>query len=265
MTRDEQWLLEEKYGGTPSPAYEKDRERLLQGEPVAYLIGHTPFLGLTIHLDSRPLIPRPETEWWTEQLVVRGAGSQTVGVRLGRAARSAPTVWSAGEQLTFIDLCAGSGAIGCAALRYLKNAQVYFGEIDPGHASTIAKNIHTNGLDESRAHICIGDLFAPFPDMTFDIIAANPPYIPESRELDRTVTDYEPALALRSGKDGLDLTRRLIDALPRALAPYGIAWIECDSEGAEAARAHAVRAGLEAAILADQYERPRVVVVRLPA
>ncbi len=93
MDKDAQWLLEEKYGGLRNPRFEKDRERLAKGEPVAYVIGCQPFLGLKIHLDSHPLIPRPETEWWTEQLLTALASRESAEsfsvVRLGLAARSA--------------------------------------------------------------------------------------------------------------------------------------------------------------------------------
>ena len=62
MTKDERWLLDEKYGGKETPEYETDKKRLAAGEPLAYIIGWQPFLGLKIYLDSKPLIPRPETE-----------------------------------------------------------------------------------------------------------------------------------------------------------------------------------------------------------
>lgn len=242
-------------------------------EPLAYQIGDQPFLSLTIYLDSRPLIPRPETEWWTEQLLSElGDGGRFArgGFRSATAREEAilqqenmppsssevPT-----KPLTFLDLCAGSGAIGCAALKYLPDAEVYFGEIDPAHETTIMRNIRENHLDESRAHVCIGDLFEPFADMTFDIIAANPPYVPADRELDVSVTDYEPALALRSGPDGLDHIRRIALALKPHLAPSGQAWIECDSAHAEMVRALFRDEGFAAEIRTDQYEVPRILVV----
>ena len=218
MTKDEQWLLEEKYGGVRTPKYEVDKKRLAIGEPLGYVIGSQPFLGLNIFLDSRPLIPRPETEWWTEQLLNKLTQSGCVH-----------------DELRFLDLCAGSGAIGCAVLARMPNAQVYFGEIDPAHEATILKNIRANNLDESRAHICIGDLFEPFKNQKFDIITANPPYIPADRVLDNSVTDYEPARALFAGADGLDLIRRIASALPKHLASGDEAWIEVDSAHAVAA------------------------------
>jgi release factor glutamine methyltransferase len=212
-------------------------------EPEAYREGWVPFLGLKIYLDSRPLIPRPETEWWVEQLVLKNAA----------------------PKLSVLDLCAGSGAIGCAVLKQFPTAQVYFGEIDPKHEATIRKNIRENNLDESRAHVCSGDLFAPFSnrtsDVRFDIVAANPPYVPSDRELPKSVTDYEPALALRAGPDGLGVIRRIATELKNHLKPGGQAWIECDSEHAKVARALFERAGFSAKSMSDQYDRPRVIVV----
>ena len=259
MTRDERQLLEEKYGGDASaPGFEEDRERLAAGEPLAYVIGWQPFLGLKISLDSHPLIPRPETEWWTEQLLntLSGGGDAGSGVsaRLPNPRRR-----------SFLDLCAGSGAIGCAALKILPDAEVYFGEIDPAHEATINKNIRENGLNTFHSHVFIGDLFDPFPpEIRFDIIAANPPYIPEGRALDPSVADHEPARALRAGGDGLDLIRRIAEELPRRLAPGGQAWVEIDSAHAAAARDLFAGQSFSASILPDQYGVPRVIVVSWP-
>jgi HemK-like putative methylase len=182
-------------------------------------------------------------------------------VRLGLAARSATEFVSSGKRLKFLDLCAGSGAIGCAALARLPDAQVYFGEIDSAHEKTILKNIRENNLDELRAHVCIGDLFEPFGNTKFDIIAANPPYIPSGRELPPSVADYEPSQALYSGEDGLDIIRRIATELPKHLNSDGEAWIECDSPTAETARELFVAQGFSAKIRNDQYGAPRVIVV----
>ena len=279
MTRDEQWLLNEKYGGKETAEYEADRKRLALEEPLGYVIGWQPFLGLKIYLDSkplippysarasqgtRPLIPRPETEWWVEQLLGELTGRK-MGVGLGQAARSAPIFRPVSEYtLKFLDLCAGSGAIGCATLARLPNARVYFGEIDPAHEMTIAKNIRENNLDTARSDIRIGDLFEPFNDMQFDVIASNPPYVPSKRALPMSVTNYEPAHALYAGTDGLDIIRRIASELPKYLARDGIAWIECDTAHAAAACAVFEAHGLSATIRTDQYNEPRTLVVSFP-
>ena|SRR6185369_9734818 len=244
MTKDERWLLDEKYGGVATPQFEADKKRLASGEPVAYVIGSQPFLGLTIALDSKPLIPRVETESWTDDLLTH----------VGRTT----------SNMEFLDLCAGSGAIGCAALSRLPDAHVYFGEIDPVHEPTIRKNIRDNKLDEGRATIGIGDLFEPFGDTIFDVIASNPPYVPDARALPASVASHEPAQALFAGEDGLRVIRRIAEALPRHLKQGGEAWIECDSAHASDACALFTDRGFSAEIRNDQYGDPRVLVVSYP-
>ncbi|MFZ2167411.1 MAG: methyltransferase, partial [Minisyncoccia bacterium] len=187
-------------------------------------------------------------------------------VRLGQAARSDAVRGPASEAPSrFLDLCAGSGAIGCAALAHLPEAQVYFGEVDSAHEATIHKNIRENGLDASRAETRVGDLFEPFGDLQFDVITSNPPYVPTDRALPPSVANYEPALALFAGDDGLDFIRRIALELPKRLAPGGIAWIECDSGHADATRALFEEQGFTATVRDDQYGKPRIVVVSFPA
>ncbi len=259
MKKDEQWLLEEKYGGVANESFAHDCDRLAKGEPVAYVIGWQPFLGLKIFLDSHPLIPRPETEWWTEELLT-GIGNRMRKVWPTEGRRSEDFLKTV-SGFRFLDLCAGSGAIGCAALAQLPEAQVYFGEIDPAHEATILRNIRENNLDESRAIIRIGNFFEPFGDMQFDIIAINPPYIPSDRTLSASVADYEPAQALFAGSDGLALIRRIAHDLPTYLARGGEAWIECDSAHTAAACALFTNKGLHSEIRTDQYGIPRFLVV----
>ncbi|MHB8913921.1 MAG: N5-glutamine methyltransferase family protein [Minisyncoccota bacterium] len=259
--KDERWLLEEKYAGEETEEFEEDKKRLASGEPLGYVIGWQPFLGLKIHLDSHPplrqgfagraLIPRAETEWWTDRLLrMSDISCPTSDVGHDMSDIFTPRV---------LDLCAGSGAIGCAALARLPDAHVYFGEIDPAHEATIAENIRANNLDASRADIRIGDLFEPFGDMTFDLIAANPPYVPAARALPESVAGYEPAIALFAGDDGLAIIRRIALELPERLAPGGVAQIECDSAHAAAACTLFTDQGFKAEIRTDQYGAPRVI------
>ncbi len=265
MTRDETWLLDEKYEGDASaPGFAADCARLAKGEPLAYVIGSQPFLGLTIHLDSHPLIPRVETEWWVEQLLEKASDTISETLRSATTRAGGNSVLRnrvTREPLGFLDLCAGSGAIGCALLARLSEAHVSFGEIDPSHEATILKNIRENGLDESRAAVRIGDLFAPFAGLRFDVIAANPPYIPSGRALDASVAEHEPGLALFAEEDGLALIRRLAAKLADHLAPGGEAWVEVDSEHAQAAADLFKARGLSVGIHTDQYGRPRVLLI----
>lgn len=242
---------------------EDDLRRLALEEPLAYVLGHIPFLGLSIRLDSpheiaadgisrsrRPLIPRPETEWWTE-LFIKAVNDRTT--IYGSAANAVP--------VRVLDLCAGSGAIGLSILKHCKHALVSFGELVPEHARLIRLNIEHNGLAAERADVRSGDLFAPFPHETFDIIATNPPYIPEGRPLPESVARYEPAEALYAGTDGLALIRRILAEAPAHLAEKGELWMECDFENAEAAAELAREAGARRAeVREDSYGRPRLLV-----
>lgn len=234
-------LIKDKYQGDESADITSDLERLRAGEPLAYVIGWIPFLGLHIDLASRPLIPRVETEYWTEFLVAH------LKERFGDS------------PFSLLDLCAGSGAIGLSVMKALPQAKVSFGEIDEEHAGQIRRNAELNHLSSPDTRS--GDLFTPFEGEKFDVIVTNPPYVPEGRELEKSVSDYEPALALFAGVDGLSVISRICREAPLHLAPEGELWIECDST-----HANQVLELLPttAAIHEDQYGRPRVVVSYYP-
>lgn len=241
--KDVDALIREKYEGDPDADLTEELRRLQGGEPLAYVIGHIPFLGLSIDLASRPLIPRPETEWWTEKLAAH-IGTKDIRV---------------------LDLCAGSGAIGLALLKHCPNARVSFGELVLEHARTIRKNLERNGLDSSRADIRTGNLFEPFEGERFDLIATNPPYIPETRPLPESVSTFEPSEALYSGGDGLGVISSITKEAKEHLLPSGEVWMECDIENIEeAAKLLAESGALRTEIQNDQYERPRFVVAFYP-
>ncbi len=248
MASDLELLVRDKYDGDASRVSEEDTTRLAAGEPLAYVIGWQPFLGLRIGLDSKPLIPRPETEWWTELLIAH------LREKFGD------------QPLAFLDLCAGSGAIGLSLLKSFPNARVSFGELKAEHCEQIRKNIELNGLDAARADIRESDLFAAFlqadgAPMRFDVIATNPPYIPENRELDDSVAKYEPHEALFSGSDGLDLITRIANEAGAHLVSGGELWMECDSSNARSAQQLLADAGAtRARLLDDLYGRPRLLV-----
>lgn len=235
-------LRQDKYGGDASVDITKDIQRLSAGEPLAYVIGWMPFLGLRVRLDSHPLIPRPETEDWTEALVAH------LKERFGNT------------PFRVLDLCAGSGAGGLAVLASCPQAKVSFGELMPAHEKTIRLSIEENGLDAGRADIRTGDLFKPFSGERFAVVLANPPYIPEARSLDASVVEHEPSEALFSGPDGLTLIRRIAQEVPEYLSRPGELWMECDIENIEEAQVLLQKQGAKTNIRNDQYGRPRVCV-----
>lgn len=243
FTNERELLIRDKYDGDTAADLTDDLARLQAGEPLAYVIGWTPFMGLRIGLESKPLIPRPETEWWTEQLIER------LRERFGIA------------PFTVLDLCAGSGAIGLAILKAFPNAWVSFGEVRASHALEIGETLRANDLDASRASIHVSDLFDSFPRDSFDCIATNPPYIPSSRLLEASVLDHEPSEALFAGEDGLAVIERIATETPQHVGPGSELWMECDIANIEAASVLlTVHGAATTEIRTDQYGRPRIVV-----
>jgi release factor glutamine methyltransferase len=244
MTKEEQWLLEEKYGGEKSEGFFADLERLKAGEPLAYLIGSIPFLGCTIYLDSRPLIPRPETEFWVEKAIGE----------IRSAAPKAPRV---------LDLCAGSGAIGIAVAKAIPSAHVTFAEIDEHHYHTINRNIRENGIMAEHCEVLVSDLFENIKD-TYDFILTNPPYIdPALDRSDLSVRVHEPHLALYGGKEGLALIEKTIEKAPVHLNQGGQLWTEHEPEQADAIKEFAAQHGFTSATHNDQYKVPRYSILNV--
>ncbi len=213
------WLLRDKYNGVESADFARDVLRLKSGEPLAYVIGWVPFLDTKIYLDSHPLIPRPETEYWVKiainELQNRGLKNQKV-----------------------LDLCAGSGCIGVAVAKAIPNAEVHFAEIDSSHHNTIRKNILENGIDENRAQIFGGDLFE-HAEKNYDMILTNPPYIATdlAARVAENVLAHEPEKALWAGEDGMNLIKKIIELAPEYLNKNGVLYLEHEPEQVEKIKA----------------------------
>ncbi|MBU0749949.1 HemK family protein methyltransferase [Patescibacteria group bacterium] len=230
-------LIRDKYEGDRFVDLTSDIERLRRGEPLAYVIGWIPFLDLHIDLTSKPLIPRTETEWWTEQLIQH----------LQETNGDTP--------FSLLDLCAGSGAIGLAVLSTFPHATVTFSELVPAHGEQIIQNAAINGIDASRVDVRVGNVFEPIGTDTFDIIATNPPYIPSDRTLEDTLS-FEPSEALYSGSSGMDVITRICTEAQDHINLNGELWMECDVSNIEMAQALIPGS----TIRTDQYGRPRVLV-----
>lgn len=212
MNREQEWLLRDKYQGAECEAFRADCARLESGEPLAYIIGWVPFLTTKIYLDSKPLIPRPETEYWTAKAIAE----------INQSGNSSPKI---------LDLCAGSGCIGIAMLAAVPDAACDFAELDRVHHATILKNVRENGIDESRIRIMGGSLFENVHD-TYDVIVTNPPYIdPElSLRVEESVINHEPHLALFGGSAGMEPLSEIVQEAPAHLNPGGVLYLEHEPE-----------------------------------
>ena len=252
MAQEENWLLNEKYNGEKSEAFFADCKRLALGEPLAYLIGHTPFLDSRIFLDSHPLIPRVETEHWVKEAieVIKTQQTNSLGI--------------VETQIKVLDLCAGSGCIGVAVAKNVPNAVVDFSELDKAHLPTIEKNLKENSIGQSRYKIFHSSLFNSLRENKYDFILSNPPYI--NAELDRTdddVLNNEPHLALFGGKDGMDIIKEIIETSPNHLKNNGQLWIEHEPEQVQEINTLATKSGFEITNHKDQYKRDRYSILVL--
>jgi len=215
ISQDSKWLLEEKYNGEKTAGFFTDVKRLALGEPLAYIIGHTPFLDTTIHLDSHPLIPRAETEFWVEKAITE---IKQLDVPIPR----------------ILDLCAGSGCIGTAVAVAIPKAIVDFSEIDEDHIETIKKNLHANTIDSARTNVVHSSLFTKLPHR-YDVILSNPPYIDETlNRVDTSVKNFEPHIALFGGIGGMEVITKIIEEAKDHLTSGGQLWIEHEPEQSDA-------------------------------
>lgn len=235
MTKEESWLLKEKYNGIATEAFQKDCALLNAGEPLAYLIGWVSFLNAKIYLDSKPLIPRPETEFWTEEVLKEIEKTPAKNTRI-------------------LDLCAGSGCVGIALLKNSESSTVDFVEIDEKHHATIAKNIRENGINPARTYVYGGNLFESVPTNQYDFILSNPPYIdPKHDRSEENVRAHEPHTALYGGTDGMEIIIGIINKAQNFLAPHGVCYIEHEPEQTKAIAVLATQKGFTSATKPDQF------------
>lgn len=231
-----------------SEAFHADLERLKAGEPLAYLIGHTPFLNCQLRLDSHPLIPRTETEYWVEKSIESIQKDSKPDTKI-------------------LDLCAGSGCIGVAVAKVVSDSHILFAEIDPNHLSTIRKNLEHNLPDYSKRKeylkVVESNLFENVDD-TFDFIFTNPPYIdPAVDRTEYSVNSYEPHLALYGGSEGLTVIDDIVSSAPKYLKEGGQLWIEHEPEQVEVIHSLAKKNNFSVATYKDQYDVERYSVLLL--
>lgn len=252
--QEEQWLLKEKYKGEKSDAFFADCKKMALGEPLAYLIGHTPFLGCKIWLDSRPLIPRPETEFWTEKAIAEIKQQPDLKPDLG---------FDSGP-LQIMDMCSGSGCVGIAIAKAIPNSLVDFAELEKKHLATIEKNIAENKIPSERVRVKQSNLFSNFPDKKYDFIFSNPPYIDtDNSRADESVVDFEPHTALFGGRGGIEVIEQLITTAPNHLKPSGQLWIEHEPEQSKQIILLAEESGFKCSTHTDQYNLERYSILVL--
>ena len=179
-------------------------DRLLAGEPLAYVLGEWEFYGMKLTVNANVLIPRDDTCAVTE-LAIRQAMFLNANPRI-------------------LDLCTGSGCIGLAIANRVKDAKVTLGDLSREAMQVAKKNITAQKLTARVSCVQVNALEEPPAFLgKFDLIVSNPPYITtdEMRELPDSVAKFEPHMALHGGNDGLDFYRAITENYKNALKPGG--------------------------------------------
>ncbi|MBQ7305335.1 MAG: peptide chain release factor N(5)-glutamine methyltransferase [Clostridia bacterium] len=215
------------------------RDQRLQRVPLQYLLHQQSFMGHDFYVDSRVLIPRPETELLTELAIAEMQHRRTA-----------------------LDLCCGSGCIGISLALAVPEVDVHSADLSPDALAVTHRNAEALG---AKLTLHQGDLFAAVQGLRFDLIISNPPYIPteDCRSLQAEVMQ-EPGMALDGGADGYDFYRRIAQEAPAHLNAHGVVLLEVGFDQAEGVAALLRQAGFqETCIHHDLQGIPRMVVAHL--
>ena len=213
MQKEIEWLLKEKYRGRLTTAAKKDIVKLKKGEPVDYLIGFIEFVGCNIDLSLKPLIPRPETEYWTQKAIgdIQSSSKRNSNIQC-------------------LDIFAGSGCIGIAILKHIQKSNVDFAEKDKRFVRQVLFNLKKNNILKKRFTVVCSDIFDGI-SRKYNYIFANPPYVAQKRRksVQNSVLKYEPQGALFAGKDGLKYIKGFLKEARHHLLGNGRIYLEFDS------------------------------------
>lgn len=191
----------------------------LSGAPLAYVLGHVEFYGLDLLCDERVLIPRPETE-------------TVVDVAL----KALPPP-SAGHSPLVLDVGTGSGNIALAIAHERPDIHVIATDVSIDALEVARENARRHRLADRVRFIAARSLSAFPPDVKADLLVSNPPYIPaDDPQVQHSVHDFEPHVALYSGSDGTEILAELIAHTPSVLNAGGVLVCEIGFSQAQAIR-----------------------------
>jgi release factor glutamine methyltransferase len=215
-----------------------------RGEPIAYISGAREFFSRSFEVGPDVLVPRPETE-------------TLVGAVLDGARDR--------ENLVIADLGTGSGCIAVTLAAELPHARIIATDVSGAALEVARRNAVRHGVDE-RVTFAQG-VWGGALETPVDVVVSNPPYVTveEMQLLPRDVADFEPAIALAAGEDGLESYRSLLTSLPGKLCDNATIALEVDPRRADAV-VQLVMAGYPSAttrIADDLTHSPRVVVARV--
>ncbi len=234
----------------PRPAVERLEGfvgRLLEGEPLQYVLGETVFMGHPFKVDRRALIPRPETELLVEA-VLKHEG-----------------LWRK-ERPRVADIGTGSGCIAISLTMASPRAKFYAVDISPAALDLARENARSLGV-EDRIDFIHGSLLDPLEPDSLDAVVSNPPYVAaaEYNRLPREIHDHEPPMALEGGPDGLSVISRLVQQAATRLKSGGILLMEIGEDQAARVRDLMEAAGFfNVEIIRDLAGQDRIAVCGKP-
>ncbi|XOB46355.1 MAG: HemK family protein methyltransferase [Candidatus Nealsonbacteria bacterium] len=181
--------------------------------PREYKKGFVDFLGCKIDLSKKPFIPRIETEYWVKRAIKEIKNSKLKV-----------------KNLEILDIFAGSGCIGIAILKNIKNSFVDFVDNNKKAIFQIKINLKINKISSKKYKIYRSNLFEKLKGEGYDFIFANPPYVAEERlkEVQNSVLKYEPKTTFLAGKKGLHYIKKFLKEAKKFLKKRGIAYLEFD-------------------------------------
>ena len=185
------------------------------GVPLQYITGQVNFMGLTLRVDKRALIPRPETEELIEELISNHRES---------------------ENLRVLDLGTGSGAISIALAKFLVRPTILATDVDVSALELAKENAELNEV-EDRIEFRQSNWFDSI-DGSFDLIVTNPPYVAadELEDLSPKIKDQEPTIALDGGEDGMEDIAHILQNAPSYLTTSGCLYMEIGHEQGDLVR-----------------------------
>lgn len=215
--------------------YQELVARRLAGEPLQYIEGTVQFGPVTVKVDPRAMIPRPETEVLWE--------------------RAAAALASADGNTVIVDMGTGSGALALALKHEFPEALVYATDIDLQTVELARHNLELAGVT-----VFTGDLFDALPlgmRGHVDLLVANPPYVADGDELPAEVRDHEPHRALFAGPQGDEILARIAEQAFLWVKPGG--WVFLEIGETQAERALELFSDFKCAIHPDLAKRPRIL------
>jgi release factor glutamine methyltransferase len=212
--------------------------RLLQHEPIQYIIGETEFFGLKFSVTPDVLIPRNETEELVQYIINENPSFNG----------------------NILDIGTGSGCIAISLMKHLKNAHVFACDISPNALKTAQKNAKMNNVDVTFFQHDI--LLNKESTFQYDIIVSNPPYVTEKEKdmMESNVLKHEPHTALFvPDSDPLKFYNAIASFADKTLSTNGVLWLEINEQYGKATCELLSEYGFKAIVLKDLNKRDRMI------